>query len=160
MSEISDRLGVLYLSSVDNTPKDTAVVSGILFGADCRPMINLAISSKKFKKWINIIFLIDTGSPHIYLCEQAVNALGFGGNIPQTLDIVYRDTTFSASSSPKLSLNFQDINLIGSSFLKSALAKLVINYRSNEVTLLFKYASTTEEGLPVASTDFDSIIEF
>ena len=68
MSEISDRLGVTYLSPAENVPKERtlASVSGILFGANCRPMINLAISSKKYKKWINIIFLVDTGSPHLY----------------------------------------------------------------------------------------------
>jgi hypothetical protein len=144
MSEISDRLGVTYLSSAENLTKERTLpsVSGILFGANSRPMINLAISSKKYKKLIKIIFLVDTGSPHLYICEKALEALGFIENIPKTLDIVYRDTTFSASVSPKFTPDgrqghFQNINLIGSGFLKTALANLIVDYRNNEVTIEF-----------------------
>lgn len=105
-------------------------------------MINLAISSKKNKKWINLIFLVDTGSPHLYVCEQALKALGFTGNVPKTLDAVYRDTTFSASISPKytpdgMQGHFQDINLIGSAFLRSAHPNLIVDYRNNELTIEF-----------------------
>lgn len=144
MSEISERLGVNYLSPAVELSKEMRLqsVAGILFGANSRPMINLAISSKRFKKWINVIFLVDTGSPHLYICEQALEALGFNENIPRTLDVVYRDTTFSASISPKLTQDgrqghFQDINLIGAGFLKTALANLVVDYRNNEVTIEF-----------------------
>ena len=85
---------------------------------------------------------MDTGSPHLYICEQALEALGFTENIPKTLDVLHRDTTFSASISPKLlpdgrQGHFQDIDLIGSGFLRSALANLTVDYRNNEVTIEF-----------------------
>ena len=144
MSEISDRLGVTYLSPAENLPKEWTLpnVSGILFGPNFRPVINLAISSKKYKKCINIIFLVDTGSPYLYICEQALEALGFTENIPKSLDVVYRDTLHIASISPKLTPDgrqdhFQDINLIGSDFLKTAFANLIVDYRNNEVTIEF-----------------------
>lgn len=78
----------------------------------------------------------------MYVCEQALEALGFTGNIPKTLYVVYRDTTFSASISPKYTPNgmqghFQDINLIGSALLKSALNNLIVDYRNNELTIEF-----------------------
>ena len=52
MSEISSRLAVTYLSPAENLPKERTLptVSGILFGANYRPVINLAISSKKIKE--------------------------------------------------------------------------------------------------------------
>ena len=144
MSEISGRLGVTYLSPAENLPKERTLpsVSGILFGANYRPMINLAISSKRYKKCINIIFLVDTGSPYLYICEQALEALGFTENIPKSLDVVYRDTHHIASISPKFlpdgrQGHFQDINLIGSGFLKTLSANLFVDYRNNEVTIEF-----------------------
>lgn len=144
MSDISERLGVTYLSPAENLPKERALpdAKGLLYGANNRPMINLVVSSKKYKKGINIIFLVDTCSPHVFICEQALEALGFSENIPKSVDVVFRDATFAASMSPKLTLDgrqghFHDINLIGSSFLKSALAHLVVDYRSNEVIIKF-----------------------
>lgn len=144
ISEISDRLGVIYLeapgggSAPPSAPPQ--VLHGILYGANMRPMINLVISSKRYKIPRNIIFLVDTGSPHLYLCKAALEALGFLENIPTTFDILFRNIAFEASVSPEIMPDgreghFRDVNLIGSSFLTKARAKLHMDYAHNEFSL-------------------------
>ena len=58
MNEVSELLSVSYLSPVDIPIESwkTDTLTGILFGLNMRPMINLVISGKRFKKPINIIF--------------------------------------------------------------------------------------------------------
>lgn len=85
---------------------------------------------------------MDTGSPYLYISEQALEALGFTENIPKSLDVAYRDTHHIASISPKFlpdgrQGHFQDINLIGSGFLKTLSANLIVDNRNNEVTIEF-----------------------
>ena len=50
-------------------------------------MINLVVSLKLFQKDVNVIFLVNTSSPHIYLCEKATEKLGFIDHVPPSFDI-------------------------------------------------------------------------
>ena len=75
---ISNQLQVQYLKQVEHSPSQIpSVVEGILYGTNARPMINLVMCSKIHRKWVNIIFLIDTGSPGLYVCDKAMKELGF-----------------------------------------------------------------------------------
>lgn len=135
MSEISERLDVTYLSPAEILPEEVAlewnIVSWKLSSSD-RPCDFI----KEIYNGDQHVFIVDTTSPHLYICEQAREALGFKDNKPKHLDIVYRDVAHSASISP-IQGHFRDINLIGSDFLKTPLATIVIDYRNNEVTLEF-----------------------
>ena len=146
VGEISERLGVLYLTppteEKNNDEKNNPPIHGILFGLNYRPMVNLIVSSKHHKKWLNIVFLVETGSPHFYLSENALIELGFTENVPRSFDILFRGKSFVASVSPKVlddgrKGHFPDINLIGSNFLRVAGGHLDINYRANEITISF-----------------------
>ena len=145
MGEISDILAVPYLSPakvpMESWRLDT--LTGILYGLNSRPMINLVVSSKVFKKDINVIFLVDTGSPHMYLCEKAMEKLGFNDQIPPSFEILFRGMVFPASVSPKVMPDgrvgqFQDVNLIGSSFLTKSRALLLADYEKNEMSITFR----------------------
>ncbi len=146
IGEVSDRLGVVYLSSPLESLAGTvgpSVVRGILFGSNYRPMVNMVISSKVHKRPRNIIFLVDSGSPHLYLCENAMEALGFSDHLPKSFDIVFEGMSYPADVSPKVlpdgrTGHFQDINLIGSSFLSKARCTVLLDYPNNEVTLSFR----------------------
>ena len=145
IGEVSNRLGVVYLSSPPESLAGTvgsSVTHGILFGLNCRPMVNMIISSKVHKRPRNIIFLVDSGSPHIYLCEQAMVALGFTDHLPKSFDIVFKGKSYPANVSPKVlpdgrTGHFKDINLIGSSFLSKAGCIVLLDYHNNEMTLKF-----------------------
>ena len=92
---------------------------------------------------MNIVFLVDTGCPHFYLCENAlIKLLGFTENVPKSFDIMFRGVSYAGSLSPKVlddgrPGHFHDINLIGSNFLKAARGRLDMNYRMSEVAISF-----------------------
>ena len=133
--EIAQTLGVRYLN--EEQEESSLPVEGILFGPYSRPMVNLVVSSKRFKKKINIIFLIDTGSPCLYVCEQAMKALGFYDQIPNRFQLVFRGQSHEAVLSP-LNGHYKDLNLIGATFLKASGGRLMVDYFTNSLTLDFK----------------------
>lgn len=144
MGEVSELLEVNYLSPVEVPMRDwkTDTLTGILYGQNMRPMINLVVSSKRFKKEVNVIFLVDTASPHTYLCEKAMEKLGFTDHVPPYFEILFRGHTFNASISPKTTPDgrtgqFQEINLIGASFLSSSRALLSVDYGGLEMSITF-----------------------
>lgn len=140
---IAERLGIKYLEpQIEPIPIEKDI-KGILYGTNRCPMINLVVSTKRFKKPINVIFLIDTGSPCLYICQKAMEALGFLDAIPLTFDLRFRDRVYEAVMSPIKQLDgkdghYHDINLIGATFLTNSRALLNIDYTENDVTLSFK----------------------
>ena len=138
---VAERLGIEYLSEQSDVPCQK-VVEGILYGTNCRPMVNLVVSSKKHRKNINVIFLVDSGSPCLYLCQPAMEALGFSDHIPKTFSMVFNGTVYEAVMSPLVledgkGGHFSELNLIGATFLSKSKAKLLIDYSENAVTLNF-----------------------
>ncbi len=137
---IAQRLDVTYLSDSESTIISKTI--GILYGTNCRPIVSLSIASTKFKKFVNVIFLIDTGSPCLYICQQAMEALGFNDNITETFDITCQGMSFEAVMSPLKQRDgrdghYSDINLIGATFLSKSRAKLSVDYKLNLVELEF-----------------------
>ncbi|KAJ2989791.1 hypothetical protein HDV02_004772, partial [Globomyces sp. JEL0801] len=66
----------------------------------------------------NIIFLLDTGSPSTYLCQEAMEALiGKDSPLPQTLWVhIHSQEAILTHLSPKGS-HFADVNVLGMDFL-------------------------------------------
>jgi hypothetical protein len=64
-SSIAERLDISYLKVCDDNLSNDSI-EGILYGTNRRPMLNLVVSSRRFKKPINVIFLVDTRSPCLY----------------------------------------------------------------------------------------------
>lgn len=140
---IAERLGIKYLEPQCEIIPMEKDIKGILYGTNRRPMVNLVVSAKRFKTPVNVIFLVDTGSPCLYLCQKAMEALGFSDAIPYTFDLRFRDRVYEAVMSPLKQLNgkdghYHDINLIGATFLTNSRALLTIDYMENDVTLSFK----------------------
>lgn len=146
---ISERLETTYLEEQRDIQYDPKKgIPGILYGTNARPMINLVISSTKYKKPINIIFLVDTGSPCLYICETAMKALGFNENIPQTflIEVGGIDGTYEAVMSPLITDgkdgHYKDINLLGATFLLQADATVTLNYKAKFCQLLTEKVTT------------------
>ena len=135
---IADMLEVNYLEEqqeIKYSPKDG--INGILYGTNARPMINLVVSSTKFKKPINIIFLLDTGSPCVYICEEAMKKLGFHDHFPSvfTINVGEIRGRHEAIMSGKDG-HYSDLNLIGATFLSKIMAKIVLDYETNTCQLI------------------------
>lgn len=133
---IAERLEVGYLSEAIQ-PASQKHVRGVLYGTNMRPMVNLVVSTKRFKKLVNVIFLVDTGSPCLYLCEQAMEALGFKDNMPETFEMMFEGVPYEAVMSPKTG-HYHDINLIGASFLSLTHACVTVDYLEKIVDVDFQ----------------------
>ena len=95
-------------------------VEGTIWVPNHRLMVNLVCRrrTKSDSPTRNIIFLIDTGSPVTYLCQEAMEALvGKDCNFPQTLFVeIHTEEAVQTHISPKDS-HFADVNVLGMDFL-------------------------------------------
>jgi hypothetical protein len=91
---------------------------GRIRGDNHRLMVPLVCQrqTKKEAPARNIIFLIDTGSPSTYLCQEAMEAL-IGKDSQQTLWVrIHSKKPILAHLSPKGS-HFADVNVLGMDFI-------------------------------------------
>ena len=85
---IGELLGAEYLRSLPYLEREP-VLQGIVFGQNKRLMINLQCKRKASTDWVNVFFLVDTGSPYTYLAPSAIDRLGGGhNNICRTLNVL------------------------------------------------------------------------
>ncbi|KAJ3025494.1 UNVERIFIED_CONTAM: hypothetical protein HDU68_007089 [Siphonaria sp. JEL0065] len=93
---------------------------GRIKGQNHRLMVSLVCRRQTTKQApaVNIIFLIDTGSPVTYLCHEAMEALiGKDSHLPQALYVeIHNEKAIEAHLSPKGS-HFADVNVLGMDFL-------------------------------------------
>ena len=95
-------------------------VEGRIWVPNHRLMVNLVCrrQTKSDSPTRNIVFLIDTGSPVTYLCQEAMESLiGKDCNLPQTLFVkIHSDKAILTHLSPKDS-HFSDVNVLGMDFI-------------------------------------------
>ena len=122
--EISEKLGVKYLSSVSSSEHQVATLFGLLYGLNGRLVVNVETrrmsrrgSEIQYPRF-NVIFLCDTGSPYTYLCEETLNTmLGNPEHIPFSVHIHLADfPAVEAHLSPPKG-RFADVNVIGMDLL-------------------------------------------
>mmetsp|Transcript_35837 Transcript_35837/g.86433 ORF Transcript_35837/g.86433 Transcript_35837/m.86433 type:complete len:203 (+) Transcript_35837:77-685(+) len=118
--EISENLGVTYLSQVASPEHQVAPLFGQLYGLNGRLMVNVETrrmsrrgSQIQYPRF-NVIFLCDTGAPNTYLCEETLNImLGNPENIPSSMHIHLANfPAVQAYLSPKNG-HYADVNVIG-----------------------------------------------
>jgi hypothetical protein len=120
LPKVANMLGIEYLGEAETLQQSE--VFGCLYGPNDRPMINLIVTRQK--KNFNVIFLFDTGSPYIFICEKAMQVLGVDPN----------DNEFNVTIGPmahtvyKSSNHFSDINVIGTKFLREMRTLVEINF--------------------------------
>ena len=132
---VGELLGVLYLSESPQLLQADAV-KGIVFGENKRLMVNLMCKRKAASNWVNIIFLVDTGSPHTYLSPNAIDKLS--GGTANTLNILVHSESLCIEChlSPQ-DKHFKDVNVLGMGAMsKLGFSDLHIDFNSNEFVLL------------------------
>ena len=118
-SSIANLLDVEYLGPAKMLT--SFPLKGKLFGLNSRLMINF--SCRKFGEtrvypFLNVIFLVDTGSPNSYLCTEAMKAiLGKGDEMPNVLTVdINQQNSFDFYLSP-IDKHYKDVNVLGMDFL-------------------------------------------
>jgi hypothetical protein len=137
--EIGENLEIEYLNQTDETP--TFPVTGLLFMPNNRIMVNLVCRWQKRKGLhgapLNVVFLVDTGSPMTYISHQAMRALinAPDSNLPKSLMVNIHGTVTQCHLSPK-DKHFADVNVIGMDYLVSRQLSLKMNYNEKVVVLV------------------------
>lgn len=132
--DIARELAVEYLGEA-STVEPLWAVSGVLWGSNHRLFVNLAVKYKQGTAK-NVIFLVDTSSPHTFLCPSAMNAiLPSGSNLPSKINGNIQDAVYSINLSPPNS-HFSDINILGMDFLVAQRLILTVNtpQRSSKIS--------------------------
>jgi len=133
LSDINSR-EVIYLSKVQTEPQPSCF--GIVYGNNGRLFVDLLVRIKPTHQYTTVIFLVDTGSPTIFLSGKTVSAL-----LPTDSTVT---TSFKAdihgvwlsgvNISPPTS-HFSDINVLGQPFFLRAAAILNVNYKNLTLTI-------------------------
>ena len=138
LDELRQGLGVDYLGPAAEFPCSFPV-NGKICGNNKRLMVSLSCRREgKKSKAINIIFLIDTGSPNTFLSDKAMEALVGkpGCNIGSTMDVSIQSLKNIECHISPHDKHFADVNVLGADFLvKNGLA-LKANYSSDICTLM------------------------
>jgi hypothetical protein len=137
---VGELLGVQYLGE-SSYLEQSAVLKGIVFGQNKRLMINLQCKRKTATNWVNIFFLVDTGSPYTYLAPSAIDKLANGtNNICRTLNVLVGNETVCIECylSPQ-DKHFRDVNVFGMEAMsKLGFSNFRIDFNANEFYMYLK----------------------
>jgi hypothetical protein len=152
-NELSDLFEADYLSDLSKEEEleryMETTVNGAIVGNNKRFMIsvpcrrrnsehNRPTSPKAALPFVNMFFLVDTGSPHSYLCPEAMAALGGGrdSHIPSAMVVeLLTGTMIEMHVSPR-TFHFSNVNVLGGNVMN--VANLVSDPFRNEFLLLFR----------------------
>jgi len=137
--KIAERLGVDYLGPAAEFP-GSFPTSGKIHGNNKRLMVSLSCRREgNNSKSINIIFLIDTGSPNTFLSDKAMEALVGkpGCNIGSTMDVMIHSKKVTTCHLSPHDKHFSDVNVLGMDFLSDNMLSLSMDYdqKSFQLTL-------------------------
>jgi hypothetical protein len=125
---VGDLLGVQYLGNAQRFCE----VKGIVFGQSKRLMLNLRCKLKPTDDWINVFFLVDTGSPYTYLTTSAMNKLV--GNANNVCNVFVHDEAMCIEC--HLSPQDEYVNVLGMEALsRLGFSHWHIDFNSNTFTL-------------------------
>ena len=137
---VGELLGVQYLGE-SSYLEQSSVLKGIVFGQNKRLMINLQCKRKTATNWVNIFFLVDTGSPYTYLAPSAIDKLANGtNNICRTLNVlVGNETVFIECYLSPQDKHFRDVNVFGMEAMsKLGVSNFRIDFNANEFSMYLK----------------------
>ena len=125
---IAEKVGTEYLSATTMLP--FFPVRGVLWNAKTnRTFVNLVVQRNKDIK-VNVLFMIDTGCPDVYLRKDTLAALGYNDSIPSslTLNIHGTDDIFCEISRA----HFSNVNVLGMSYF--VVSKNLLSVDAHEKT--------------------------
>ena len=131
--DISNRLGVVYLSECENN-QTARNVNGIIWGPHNRLFIPLKVSIGT-ERMRNVHMIVDTGSPQTYLCGDVFSSFNrLITNPRDAISININGSRINVLESPAQS-HFNDVNLLGSDYLQVVNGTLTIDYGNKILNL-------------------------
>lgn len=129
--DISKRLEKLYLSeAADDGTYDT---QGIVWGPHNRVFVSAIVKMGSKRKHVH--FLVDTGSPSTYVCQEVFTS--FGRMLPNPNNAVsmhINGKQLSVLQSPEKS-HFEDMNILGTNYMKTFNCVLSVDFAKDVATL-------------------------
>lgn len=128
--DISDRLNVKYLEIAESDNVKEA--PGIVYGPHNRVFVATVI--KRGDRLRHVHFLVDTGSPFTYICNEALQSLGIevlDPKNPVRVRINGMPTTALQSHG-----HFADLNLLGTDFLMTFGCVLTADFDNGKVKIV------------------------
>lgn len=129
-ARIGQELGVLRLSPGRVIPR---VVAGLIYKDNKRIFVPLVV--EKRDRSVNVLFLLDTGSPATFLRKDTLNALGHEESIPEDSHVLIEGRGCLVRPSVR---HYENVDLLGQDFLDKADALLTVDYKRREVKLTFQ----------------------
>lgn len=129
--EISSMLGTSYLEDAESGP--VIETRGIVWGPHNRVFVATVVKMGSRAKHVH--FLIDTGSPFTYLCDEVLQSFG------KTVSNPHNPFSVHVNGMPVLVLlspenrHFKDINILGTDFMKTFKCVLKVDFGEETVTL-------------------------
>ena len=125
--------GVKHLSAArkEDTP---TVLKGTTFGENARILVAAVVSRTKQgdSNSLNVIMLVDTGSPYVFLTARTWNSIGVKvEDLPN--DQAYVKINGVRVLAHVSSNHFEDIDVLGASFLKNC--KMLVDYPEQNAQL-------------------------
>ena len=129
--EISNMLGSTYLNDAEKD--DISEATGIVWGPHNR--IFVATVVRMGNKLKHVHFLVDTGSPFTYICDEVLQSFGKTVSNPKnpfTVHINGKPILVLQSPEDK---HFKDINLLGTDYMKTFRCILAVDFEKETAKL-------------------------
>ena len=120
-------------------------VNGVIFGPFYRIFVSLPVKIKQQTK--NVHFLLDTGSPKTYICEEVFESFKvFIANNSSSYKVLVNNKPIIAHL-PPINSHFKEVNLLGMEYLKTFDAKLIVDFESEYISISFGSLNHNVEGI-------------
>ena len=130
--DISRMLGTAYLEDADTNGAQEAV--GIVWGPHNRVFVATVVMMGNKRKHVH--FLVDTGSPFTYVCDEVMQSFGrLVANPKNAFSIHINGRPVLALQSPE-DKHFKDINVLGTNFMKTFGCVLTADFDKETAMLL------------------------
>ena len=95
---VAEKLGVVYLSSASANDARFPV-RGVIFGRMKRVVVSLVVSRRATRRAVNVIFVVNTGSPYTFCSPAVFSELGVTDTLPKALELSVHGVEVNVSPS-------------------------------------------------------------
>ncbi|CAB4385879.1 hypothetical protein RhiirA5_401250 [Rhizophagus irregularis] len=145
---ISKDLKIQYLSDTQQTElKET---NGVIFGSNLRVIVSLPVTIKQKTK--NVHFILDTGSPKTYICEEVYESFKLQSRTP--IYQVFINNKRTVVYLPPINSHFTDVNILGVEYLKSSGTNLSIILTNDYDNIFLQFNHERNEDISQLQSTF------
>ena len=134
-ADVAGMLGVTHLTAV-NADDVVWPVRALLYGVFSRVMVSLVVTAPRASgeaaRSVNVIFLLDTGSPFTFISQRTYKALGYSDSLPKAAQLRVHGASITVKPSHS---HFVDVNVLGTDFLVRARCSLTLDFANAVGTL-------------------------